>query len=503
MNSVHAAVEPTFPFQITPEVLRQDNPTERAVLVRTDLTAASRWVLRFFLAAEFPLRATVTVRAVTMTRDHDPPLLGFVYINYGCTYQPFEISFDARLIPSITAGDSLLCRFEFRIDGACDRVESSASVTESAWIIVDDDYGGCFRPCLYAEKSHSELDTATDALLAAVCSPVSLQPFNWLEGCVLDGIGDVLEVVSDSGRANTGTERIPRGDIERSLRFHIDQYFQPDGVLRYVGAGSEARQNEILGIEALLPFAALFRHNLDHAAVPLFLDCVERLYGDDELIIDRFWDPEGIRREPPRVSIEGCYTVAYPLALYGTFQDTSRWDQIAEAQISRRLDYLLRDEMVHQRSFLSGEPMQANWARALCWYLLGTVKTVAVLMPRYDCASLITMWRRVAKHVVAFQRSDGLYSTYLTEPDGGPDTSGSAGIAAAFALGTLHGLLPEEYRRSAERTLHGLVPFIRPDGLLAGVSQLNRGGDEYQRTGPKVIGQFAMGLAAQLWAALQ
>lgn len=84
-----------------------------------------------------------------------------------------------------------------------------------------------------------------------------------------------------------------------------------------------------------------------------------------------------------------------------------------------------------------------------------------------------------------------------------PDTGGSAGIAAAFALGAREGWLETEFRQSAEQTLTGLQTWLSPDGFLGGVSQSNKGGEALQRGNYRVIYQMAMGLMAQLIAALE
>ena len=56
---------------------------------------------------------------------------------------------------------------------------------------------------------------------------------------------------------------------------------------------------------------------------------------------------------------------------------------------------------------------------------------------------------------------------HLDEPRLAPDTAGSAGIAAALALGAKHG----------EKTLAGLRTHLTPDGLRGGVSHSTKGGE--------------------------
>lgn len=87
-----------------------------------------------------------------------------------------------------------------------------------------------------------------------------------------------------------------------------------------------------------------------------------------------------------------------------------------------------------------------------------------------------------------------------TMPDVLPDTSGSAGIAAAIAIGVNSGFLPKNYKKYPTQALRGLLPYLTPDGYLGGVAQDNRGGLELQRGPYRVLAQMGMGLLAQLVA---
>ena len=84
-----------------------------------------------------------------------------------------------------------------------------------------------------------------------------------------------------------------------------------------------------------------------------------------------------------------------------------------------------------------------------------------------------------------------------------PDSSGSAGIAAALALGAKYGMLPAEARLSAQSTLNALLDHLTDDGFLTGVAQSNRDGERLQRDDYRVIFQMGMGLMGQLMAALE
>ena len=98
------------------------------------------------------------------------------------------------------------------------------------------------------------------------------------------------------------------------------------------------------------------------------------------------------------------------------------------------------------------------------------------------------------------QRADGLWGICCDEPTLTPDTAGSAGIAAALALGAKHGFLASGARDTAEKTLSGLMPHLTSDGFLGGVAQVNKGGESLQRGDYCIIYQMEMGVMAQLIA---
>lgn len=143
------------------------------------------------------------------------------------------------------------------------------------------------------------------------------------------------------------------------------------------------------------------------------------------------------------------------------------------------------------------------WARGIAWQMLGYARTLRELKHRTDLAEHITAFQQLAAWVLPFQRPDGLWSVFVDKPALTPDTSGSAGIAAALAIGAQQGWLEAAARTAAAKTLAGLTLHLTPDGFLGGVSQANKGGEELQRGNYRVIYQMGMGLLAQLIAALK
>lgn len=93
---------------------------------------------------------------------------------------------------------------------------------------------------------------------------------------------------------------------------------------------------------------------------------------------------------------------------------------------------------------------------------------------------------------------NGLCPVFLGEEETGKDTSSSAGIAAALSLGIKYGLLDPEYRQIISRTYKRLTSYLTPDGMLCGHSQSNKGGEQLQRSGYRIISPMAMGLMAHI-----
>jgi rhamnogalacturonyl hydrolase YesR len=150
------------------------------------------------------------------------------------------------------------------------------------------------------------------------------------------------------------------------------------------------------------------------------------------------------------------------------------------------------------------KPAFKNWCRGVAWYLLGMTRTLAVLKSARGgmADELRDELRRASAWAVGLQGGDGLWRNFLDEHGSAADTSGSAGIAAALALGVAEKLLPDANREPAERCLSALRGRLTPDGLLSGVAPSNKGGEELQRSDYRVLMQMGMGLMAQLQGAL-
>lgn len=310
-----------------------------------------------------------------------------------------------------------------------------------------------------------------------VASPVCLQPWGWMNGCVLDGLHDL-------GKA-TGDAR-----YDAALQEHLGYFFDENQQLIYENPKSVPHDGIVSDIESTLPQADIARQNPDH---PVLEKAV------------KFWksrrDEAECVKDGSTTSAEGSYTIGYPMMVIGNQWQDEALIELALTQIRLRQERLILDGDCWLRHHGGDRRSFRNWARGVAWYSLGLVRTLVEYQAGPDVSDLRAEVERWANWVSGYQQESGLWNCFLHE-DVLPDTSGSAGIAAALAIAVNHGLLPDEYRKTAQKTFAGLQGHLTPDGLLTGVAQSNRGGQALQESDYRVISQMGMGLMAQLSAAL-
>ncbi|MDF9799363.1 unsaturated rhamnogalacturonyl hydrolase [Catalinimonas alkaloidigena] len=311
-----------------------------------------------------------------------------------------------------------------------------------------------------------------DVFLGQLKSLGALQPFDWMEGCVLDGLWQIYSRKKDAKALDT-------------IKVHLDLYFDDQGRLIVEDPKSRIADNIVNNIEATLPFAVL-----------------ARLYPEHPILkkVEQFWEKHQ-QNINATITAEGAYTIAYPMAVLA-----EAWNRkdLAEAALHQ---LRLRKKLVFEGdNYLRYYPEKdsrtyKNWARGLAWYMLGLVRTLSILKDTAEVDDLLEELDRVTQFVLLHQQKNGLWNCFLDNPDTTVDTSGSAGISAAIATGIREGLLNVPVSK-AKATWKGLLPFLTPDGLLSGVAQSNRGGEELQRSDYRVISQMGMGLMGQLYAYL-
>jgi rhamnogalacturonyl hydrolase YesR len=384
-------------------------------------------------------------------------IIGVFDIRYAHIFQPFEIIIHAEDANAI------------RDAGLGLRLEMGE---KPLWLLHEQEA----EPALMPHLLIASPPDPRQALIDRLASLASLQFFGWQEGCVLNGLLDL----ADSGL-------IARERVRQTVQEHFRFFFNDAGKLSYEDDYSRPRKGEIYGIECTLPFAALAQVQPDH---PALHDAIA------------FWlkaAQAGSIQDADMLSAEGGYTVAYPMTALALTLNRPELIEIALHQLRLRCDRLFTGETFWLRVYDDGRRTFRNWCRGVAWYMLGLARTLALLPdPPADLRAALA---QAATWIVMHQREDGLWSCFVDEAAVLPDTSGSAGIAAALALGCKHALLDAHMLAAARRTLAGLVPYLTPDGFLGGVAQVNKAGEPLQRSNYRVISQFGMGLMAQLLAA--
>jgi Predicted unsaturated glucuronyl hydrolase involved in regulation of bacterial surface properties, and related proteins len=331
-------------------------------------------------------------------------------------------------------------------------------------------------PVLVPEVETDRLAAFSDRL----ASRASVQAFGWMEGCVLDALHDL--------HVATGEPR-----WRAALDAHFALFVTPDHRLVYEDPRGRPSDGVIYGIEGALPFAQLAKiAPTEHPLLGLAL----RFFREKLA-------PDGGFAVPESITAEGSYTIAYPLAVLAQTRRDRELARLSANVLRVRRESLRRPDGLWLRHHVDDTRTFRSWARGVAWYLLGLVRSIEHLGDLADVADLKAEFADAATWALEHQRADGLWGCYLDDDATPPDTSGSAGIAAAFARGVRAGLLPREvFVPASIRCRDALSAHLTPDGFLGGAAQSNRGGEALQRAPYRVLSPMAMGLMGQLVAAL-
>lgn len=393
-------------------------------------------------------------------------VLGVIDMRFGYACQPFELA----LAPADVRAAAQ--------EGLRLRVLEDAP---ALWIFGGQRPAGDGQEYLLPHFLAQERRSPWTAAFARLASLASVQPFGWLEGCVLEGLSELERSVPAWRRA-----------AGAALDRHLDLFFPGDAMILETPR-SVPSDNQWYSAQAGLMVPALFRRRPAHAIV-------DHSYA---FLLSRELPRRDLRNG---ADTEGCYTLAYPLALMAVARrDAAGLDRALQQLIARR-HQLVRPDRIYQRHWpSSGGHGDGNWSRGIAWYMLGHARLLEVVGPDHNDAArdIAAELKRVAAWVVAFQQDDGLWPCYAHEPETGPETSGSAGISAALLLAHRLGLAPASVQARARRCREGLERYLTPDGFLLGVTQANKGGDALQRGGYRVNSQMGLGLAVQLAALLR
>ena len=312
----------------------------------------------------------------------------------------------------------------------------------------------------------------------------SVQPFGWLEGCVLDGLQELHVRKQDSGALT-------------SIKQHLALFLKPDGKLVYESPAAAPSDNRFNNLESGLPFAVIARYAPTHPALSLFVDyCRERIDAKGQ-VKDNF------------LSTEGCYTVAYPLAAVAHELNKPELYELALIELEDRIATLTDPQAVYTRAWKDkNTKTYRNWGRGYAWFLLGLVRSGEILQNhspfKYDARLLRVRETYVyyANLALSHQQHDHSWRAYLNLPETGYDTSATAGIGAALAHGSRMGWLPGFSKKQLRQINERLSSNFTPDGFLDGINQHNAAGEALQKSEYRVIAQYVLGLMAHIRAHL-
>lgn len=323
-------------------------------------------------------------------------------------------------------------------------------------------------PHLLVLDDHSD---PYEQFLARMNSPESIDMLGWQWGCVLDGLWQLEQAYPDTGFA-------------RSIAQQIAMWFDTDGHPAW----------RLGSTECTLPFATIPRLYPDHPYIPNVLERWRFKQRSD-----------GAVRDDNFLSAEGSYTTAYPMALIGVQRNRRDLIELALYQHRVRRERLVADNSIYLREYDDGSRTFANWSRGVCWYFLGLVRTLTVLPPELRPRDCLDEARRVARWVLEHRAKGGLWPNLLHESALPPDTSGSAGIAAALMEGWRYGWFEHDARDAAVTAFEEIKQWLTPDGFLDGVISGPglRTVDPFQYEGHRGVSQMGMGLYAQLAAAVR
>ena len=392
-------------------------------------------------------------------------VVGILDLRYAHPFQPFQTLIEPQWLPSIQQ------------QGLGLRMRQG---TQPAWFFLPEalpaDATG-FAPQLLAGESPA----SKKVFLQNLYSMNSFSPFGWMGGSVQDALYEL--------------HRQGNARATQALKTHLNHYLDREKGIIFENPHTRPLDGTFNSIEDFLPFAAIVNLYPDHPSVQQAVDFCRA-----------HRNPPGIIMAGKHLTTEGCYTVAYPLAAIAQVRQDPELAQLALDQLRYRTQYLTDGSAIYQRATLAGEQAYHNWGRGVAWYLLGTIKTLAILKESFGeldgAAEAQRVWVAAAQMVKSHRNAQGLWYGYLDESATEVDTSASAGIAAAMAWGARLGITPKENIRAARTTYRALHDYLTPDGFLTQVSQINRGGEVLQRSGYRVISQFGMGLIGQLKAAL-
>ncbi len=312
----------------------------------------------------------------------------------------------------------------------------------------------------------------------------SVQPFGWLEGCVLDGLQELYQRKGDKKALS-------------AIRTHLALFLKTDGSLIYEDPIGRPSDNRFNNLEAGLPFSIVAKYAPSHPSMNLFLDYCKTRIGNSKTVKEN------------TLTAEGCYTIAYPLAAVARELNRPEWYEFALIELEDRIVTLTDADAVYTRAWKNtGVKTYRNWGRGYTWFLLGLIRTAEILQNDSPFKNhkriehLREVYTYYAKLALTHQQADHSWNAYLDLDTTSYDSSATAGLGAALAHGMRIGWLDNFSQQQLQKIRLRLTQNLTPDGLITGICQQNAAGEDLQKSEYRVIAQYVLGLMAHIDAHL-
>jgi unsaturated rhamnogalacturonyl hydrolase len=193
-----------------------------------------------------------------------------------------------------------------------------------------------------------------------------------------------------------------------------------------------------------------------------------------------WWWADALFMSPPVFARVGTATSQ---SKYFDAMSTMYWDTVAFLQ-DKASGLFWRDSSFFGKTCPNGKGM--FWARGNAWVIAGAARVIDELPPAYpDRAKFVALLRTMSTALLPLQRSDGYWSSCLTDAKDypSPETSGTAGFTFALAWGVNRGLLDAatygpaiqkgwSALAAAVNTTSGQLGWVQPVGGAPGPSAL-------------------------------
>ncbi len=298
--------------------------------------------------------------------------------------------------------------------------------------------------------------------------------YGWKSACVLGGLYDLAR-----------SAREEREESRKLLLEYLERYYPEPYVLPK------------FWVEGTGGTGVLAQYRPDHPEIEGVIT-----------FIKHHRDTDGFVLEHDVAVTESNYNVAWPMAALGRLRHDNELTDIAITHLRQAKERLVDLEgaiWLRQGRTPEGGIYRTYklWSRGIAWYFLGLMRALDEL--EQPPADLIEEAKQRAAALLPYQDEEGCWKVFADDPQTLAESSGTAGIASALAIGVRKGWFGSKEAEAARHAYEGLKRLLTPDGLIRNVSHSNKhaGGEEFQRNSKGAILQYGMGMFAQLVAEME